>query len=362
MNTQPQPDDFTGTYSPEDDKLRLYAAYRLDKELYEEARAAGFRWAPKQELFYSFWSPKAEDFLLSLAGSIGDEDTSLADRAEERADRFGDYQVKRASEANSLHESVSELADSIPFGQPILVGHHSEKHARRDAEKIENGMRKVINLFETSEYWKYRAAGALRHAKYKERPEVRARRIKKLEAETRKYKASYTPNPKVKPLMQQDWRDSADSEPVLHVFCGNGRGGNWVKESSLPGIEKYYARLIAHNDNRLIYERAMLGEQGGLDLLKPKPRPKQPPLLNYRAPEGLSIENRYHRGEFSTYRQQDTTKAEYSKIHADYKGTRHINGHRVRIAIIPCAGAGYNREWVCIFLTDSKVHAQPETE
>jgi hypothetical protein len=29
----------------------------------------------------------------------------------------------------------------IPFGQPILVGHHSEGRARRDQGRIESGMR-----------------------------------------------------------------------------------------------------------------------------------------------------------------------------------------------------------------------------
>ncbi len=29
----------------------------------------------------------------------------------------------------------------IPPGQPILVGHHSERRTRRDAQRIENGMK-----------------------------------------------------------------------------------------------------------------------------------------------------------------------------------------------------------------------------
>ena len=41
----------TATYSPEDNKLRLYSATRLDKETYARVRAAGFIYAPKQELF-----------------------------------------------------------------------------------------------------------------------------------------------------------------------------------------------------------------------------------------------------------------------------------------------------------------------
>jgi hypothetical protein len=42
---------FTATYSPEDNKLRLYATSRLDTELYARAKSAGFSWAPRQQLF-----------------------------------------------------------------------------------------------------------------------------------------------------------------------------------------------------------------------------------------------------------------------------------------------------------------------
>ena len=77
------------TYSPEDNKLRLYPDYRLDKEDYLKVKAAGFIWAPRQELFVApAWSPSREDFLLKMCGEIGDEDTSLTERAEERAERI----------------------------------------------------------------------------------------------------------------------------------------------------------------------------------------------------------------------------------------------------------------------------------
>ncbi|HMF62793.1 MAG TPA: DUF3560 domain-containing protein, partial [Edaphobacter sp.] len=74
-----------------------------------------------------------------MCGEIDDEDTSLVERAEERADRFVDYKHKRISDAERAHEAVSRIADNIPLGQPILVGYHSERHARKDAERIENG-------------------------------------------------------------------------------------------------------------------------------------------------------------------------------------------------------------------------------
>jgi len=174
------------TYSPEDNKLRLYASERLDKELYGRVKAAGFKWAPRQGLFVApAWTPDREDLLMELCGEVEDEDTSLVERAEERADRFGGYSDIRMQEAGQAREAVAAIADNIPLGQPILVGHHSERRARKDAERIENGMRRAVKLWKTSKYWTDRAAGAIRHAKYKERPSVRARRIRKLESDLR---------------------------------------------------------------------------------------------------------------------------------------------------------------------------------
>lgn len=67
---------YRATYSPDDNKLRLYAASRLDPETYKKVHDAGFRWAPKQALFVApAWTPGREDVLLSLAGEIEDEDS-----------------------------------------------------------------------------------------------------------------------------------------------------------------------------------------------------------------------------------------------------------------------------------------------
>lgn len=39
--------------------------------------------------------------------------------------------------AAALSKRASAIADMIPFGQPILVGHHSERRHRRDASRID---------------------------------------------------------------------------------------------------------------------------------------------------------------------------------------------------------------------------------
>ena len=48
-----------------------------------------------------------------------DEDTSLVEQAEERADRFVDYKDKRISDAERAHEAISRIADNIPLGHQL---------------------------------------------------------------------------------------------------------------------------------------------------------------------------------------------------------------------------------------------------
>ena len=66
------------------------------------------------------------------------------ERRENRAARRREWAEKRAAKSEGAFKSASALANNIPLGQPILVGHHSEKRARRDQDRIHNGMRKGI--------------------------------------------------------------------------------------------------------------------------------------------------------------------------------------------------------------------------
>ena len=292
------------TYSPEDDKIRIYPFARLDPETYARVKAAGYIWAPKQELFVGYWGIGREDIALELCGEIGDEDKSLVERSEERAERMETYAEHRQADADRAQSAVAAIADGIPLGQPILIGHHSERHARRDAKKIENGMRRAVKMWEQAEYWQSRASGAIRLAKYKERPDVRARRIKKLEAELRKCEKD-TRNSIQLPLDFWSGNLKRKSGGFFEVnaktaiwFCnvfddhgvklsdGTDYYSAWsaltdgratVEEiraqrlTELPKALPNRARYVEHLKNRIAYEKAMLGEVGGIVADKVKP-------------------------------------------------------------------------------------------
>jgi hypothetical protein len=61
-----------------------------------------------------------------------------------KADRLRGWAGKRDAKAVTAQRRVHAITDNIPLGQPILVGHHSERHARRDQERVESGMRATI--------------------------------------------------------------------------------------------------------------------------------------------------------------------------------------------------------------------------
>ena len=64
------------------------------------------------------------------------------ERKERRLARRLEWAQSRDQKAATAFEGVRRIADNIPLGQPILVGHHSEKRARKDQARIEGGMAK----------------------------------------------------------------------------------------------------------------------------------------------------------------------------------------------------------------------------
>lgn len=171
---------YTATYSPEDNKLRLYASSRLDKALYDRVRAAGFAWAPKQELFVApAWSPAREDLLLELADEIDDENKSATERSADRAERFEGYREKRTDEAGGL-------ADKFESG-PAAFGHQNRDRAERQASRHDRNRTHAVSQWSKAEYWQRRTAGVISSALYKASPAVRRSRILRLESEQRKH-------------------------------------------------------------------------------------------------------------------------------------------------------------------------------
>lgn len=73
------------------------------------------------------------------------------ERLEARAD-------KARNESDQTYQQARDMAGAIPFGQPILVGHHSENRDRNYRSKIHDKFGKSFKLQEKAEYLERRAA------------------------------------------------------------------------------------------------------------------------------------------------------------------------------------------------------------
>ena len=178
------------TYSIEDDKLRYYPgtnAARVDGALYEQFKARGFIRAPRQGWWGQVWSPEREDLILELVDDITEEEATPEERAEMRRARYEVYAEHAAERAEQEHEYVDQIGQRFEGGQPILVGHRSERKALKDKERLERAMQRVVDEMKRTDYWQRRARRVMAHADYLGQPAVVHRRIKKLEADLRSH-------------------------------------------------------------------------------------------------------------------------------------------------------------------------------
>lgn len=116
---------------------------------------------------------------------VAEREQDRAERVANRVETLTDRSERRAREAAAARQARDQLTEHIPFGQPILRGHHSQRRAERDAERIHNLMGKAIAGDEASRHAADRADSAARVQENRATLSVTLRRIEKLEADER---------------------------------------------------------------------------------------------------------------------------------------------------------------------------------
>lgn len=61
------------------------------------------------------------------------------ERIERRAEKRREWAESRSRKAEQRERAAKAISDNIPLGQPILVGHHSEKRHRKELARIQGG-------------------------------------------------------------------------------------------------------------------------------------------------------------------------------------------------------------------------------
>jgi hypothetical protein len=81
------------------------------------------------------------------------------ERLERKLEKRGEWAEARDRDATSNYNRARSYTDGIPFGQPILVGHHSEKRHRRALEKSDNAMRRASESSDMAAHHRSKAGG-----------------------------------------------------------------------------------------------------------------------------------------------------------------------------------------------------------
>lgn len=118
--------------------------------------------------------------------SIEEREAARRARREAKADRVEGWAEARQRHADAKLGAAQQTADMIPLGQPILVGHYSERRHRRDIERMQANTSAGFEHQRKAQEHARRAEGIRRWEEERLTAPVTIRRIAKLEAEARR--------------------------------------------------------------------------------------------------------------------------------------------------------------------------------
>lgn len=113
-------------------------------------------------------------------------------KIEARRTRYEELAYNNSKKAKSLYEEGHRALSFIPFGQPILVGHHSERADRSYRSKALNKIGRSFETADKAEYYEEKAKSVGTHGISSDDPEAVKKlkeKLDKLEKQREAYKA-----------------------------------------------------------------------------------------------------------------------------------------------------------------------------
>jgi len=249
--------DGVGSYNTATGWMRVTFDAKPDRATLDGLKARGFRYQPRSRAWSAKWTPEREDHAKTLVKDW--EEVDIKPDWARKAEHAAELSAKHLKEADRRHDAADRISSVIPLGQPILVGHHSEKRHRRDLERIRKNLGKAVEEREVAEKYAERAKRYGRKATG-ESPGLIYRRIEKLEVEERKHKRNIQ-EIKKDPENYFLWIKKHDSE---------------TKKRKIKAATEREQRWLKHTQSRLEIEREKYKASGGIatDKMKVKPGDK----------------------------------------------------------------------------------------
>jgi hypothetical protein len=106
---------------------------------------------------WSFFDDPADGIVEALQTSkrltFEEQQALKIERKENRIEKLEEYAENAEKRSDQAYQKAHRVMSFIPMGQPILVGHHSERRHRRDIKRIDNNMKKSIEESDKVNYF-----------------------------------------------------------------------------------------------------------------------------------------------------------------------------------------------------------------
>lgn len=143
-----------------------------------------------------------------LCQPCADKVQAYTDRLEVRLERLQKRADRHLTDFHTLHERAHEMADSIPFGQPIMVGHHSEGRDRRFRERIHNTFGRAFDHYHKAQATQERIEAAVSNRAISSDDPLAVIKLREAVAERQQQQAHMTAVNKVIRKHQKAGRDA----------------------------------------------------------------------------------------------------------------------------------------------------------
>ncbi|WP_425449512.1 DUF3560 domain-containing protein [Dethiothermospora halolimnae] len=169
--------------------IEIYFDDKPEQSILDKLKLNRFRWSRRNKCWYAKETPDRKELAIELTSdekaleiinsSYKDVVKQDFERAEARIKYYEDKAKYLEEQSKEEHKKGAEIRSHIPFGQPILVGHHSEKGHRRAIKRLENSYDKANELSKKAEYYREKAEATRRYISEKKDPKVVERRIER---------------------------------------------------------------------------------------------------------------------------------------------------------------------------------------
>lgn len=188
---------------------------------------------------------------------------SYEERQQERKERYLQLAEQAEQESRSAWREADKMAEAIPMGQPILVGHYSERADRAFRDRIDGKHRKAVELDSKAEYYRQKAesvgSGGISGldpdavTKLEKELEKRMQAQERMKAANRAVRLKDIEKGNAK-LREMGYTDSNISELRKPDFCGRIGYPDYALQNnnaSIRRIKERIAELKSQSENEM---------------------------------------------------------------------------------------------------------------